>query len=91
MIFELKRLAAYPNVNLHQTILSLALTQLIDTSVAMLDLTLIQRDESVQELFFATGKPILALQREDYQNNQAMFFPDPEDLAGYVRKLIKEM
>ncbi|WP_278916303.1 hypothetical protein [Ligilactobacillus agilis] len=41
MIFELKRLAAYPNVNLHQTILSLALTQLIDTSVAMLDLTLI--------------------------------------------------
>ena len=91
MSFELKRLAAYPNVNLHQTILSAALTQLIDTSVAMLDLTLIQRDESVQERFFATGKPILALQREDYQNNQAMFFPTPEDLAGYVRKLIKEM
>lgn len=57
----------------------------------MLDLTLIQRDESVQERFLATGKPILALQREDYQNNQAMFFPDPEDLAGYGRKLIKEM
>ncbi|WP_265589582.1 hypothetical protein [Limosilactobacillus oris] len=44
----------------------------------------------MQERFLATGKPILALQRENYQNNQARFSA-PEDLASYGRKLIKEM
>lgn len=41
MNFELKRLSAYPNVNLHESILPVALQRLIETSRAMLDLTLI--------------------------------------------------
>ena len=48
MNFELKRLSAYPNVNLHEGILPVALQRLIETSRAMLDLTLIQRDDQVQ-------------------------------------------
>lgn len=45
MNFELKRLSAYPNVNLHENILPVALQRLIETSRAMLNLTLIQCDD----------------------------------------------
>ena len=45
MNFELKRLSAYPNVNLHESILPVALQRLIETSRAMLNLTLIQCDD----------------------------------------------
>ena len=84
MNFELKRLSAYPNVNLHEGILPVALQRLIETSRAMLDLTLIQRDDQVQAQFLATGKPVLALARDGYQNESAQFFASP---AAYVRTL----
>lgn len=90
MNFELKRLSAYPNVNLHESILPVALQRLIETSRAMLDLTLIQRDDQVQAQFLATGKPVLALARDGYQNEPAQFFASPAALAAYVRTLAEE-
>ncbi|MGZ9850622.1 glycosyltransferase family 8 protein [Limosilactobacillus ingluviei] len=89
MNFELKRLSAYPNVNLHESILPVALQRLIETSQAMLDLTMIQRDDQVQAQFLATGKPVLALARDGYQNAAAQFFASPAALAAYVRTLVK--
>lgn len=51
---------------------------------------MIQRDDQVQEQFLATGKPVLALAREGYQNAAAQFFASPVALAAYVRTLAEE-
>lgn len=84
--FQLKRLLRYPNVRIHQVVLSQTLDRLIDESIAMLDLSA-QCDEELQRRYLAAGKPVLSLERPGYQNEPAQVYASVADLRQQVLEL----
>ena len=84
--FQLKQLLRYPNVRIHQVVLSQTLDRLIDESIAMLDLSA-QCDEELQRRYLATGKPVLSLERPGYQNEPAQVYAS----VAAVRQQVLEL
>ncbi|WP_143484454.1 hypothetical protein [Ligilactobacillus agilis] len=84
--FQLKQLLGYPNVRIHQVVLSQTLDRLIDESMAMLDLS-VQRDEVIQRRYLATGKPVLSLERPGYQNEPSQVYASIAALRQRVLEL----
>ena len=84
--FQLKQLLRYPNVRIHQVVLSQTLDRLIDESIAMLDLSA-QCDEELHRRYLATGKPVLSLERPGYQNEPAQVYASVAALRQQVLEL----
>ena len=84
--FQLKQLLGYPNVRIHQVVLSQTLDCLIDESMAMLDLS-VQRNEVIQRRYLATGKPVLSLERPGYQNEPSQVYASIAALRQRVLEL----
>ena len=84
--FQLKQLLRYPNVRIHQVVLSQTLDRLIDESIAMLDLSA-PCDEELQRRYLATGKPVLSLERPGYQNEPAQVYASIAALRQQVLEL----
>ena len=84
--FQLKQLLRYPNVRIHQVVLSQTLDRLIDESIAMLDLSA-QCDEELQRRYLATGKPVLSLERPGYQNEPEQVYASIAALRQQVLEL----